>query len=89
MFKLKNYSGYGKFGENKVNRSKVEFVNTEDEYMKRVGKPNFNRSMPLKGGYNMCVLDQTKVNQDRPVSIAQAILDKSKIIMTKFFLWSY
>ena len=57
IFKLKNNAGYGKFGENKANRSKVEFVNTEEEYMKQVGKPNFNRSMPLKGGYNMCVLD--------------------------------
>ena len=79
IFKLKNNAGYGKFGENKANRMKVKFVDTEEKFMEKVGKPNFNRAVALKDRFNMCVLE------DRPVSIAQAILDKSKIIMTNFY----
>ena len=41
--------------------------------------------MLLDDNINMVCQNQMTVWEDRPVSIAQAILDKSKIIMTKFY----
>ena len=50
-----------------------------------VGQPEFNNTVLLDDNVNMVKLNQMTVWEDRPVSIAQAILDKSKNIMTNFY----
>ena len=71
--------------ENKETRSRVKFLRTEEEFKKEVGKPEFNSRMLLDDNFNMVCKNKMTLWEDRPVSIAQAILDKSKIIMTKFY----
>ena len=79
VFKLKNNAGYGKFGENKDNRSKVKFTRTEEDFKNEAGKPEFNSIMLLEDNVNVVCSNQMTVWEARPVSIAQAILDKPKL----------
>ena len=85
VFKLRNNSAYGKFGENMDNRSKVRFAQSEKVFKNYAGKPEFKKATLLDDDVNVVSLDQMTVYEDRPVSIAQAILCKSKNIMTKYW----
>ena len=85
VFKLKMNSGYGKHGENKENRIDVKFTKSEKEFLKEVGKPTFRERMILDDYVNMVSLCKGTVYEDKPVYVAQTILDKSKIILQKYY----
>lgn len=83
-FKLCNNSAYGKFGQNKDNYGKFRFALNEKDFKKWAGEPEFKKTILLDDDVNVVDLNQMTVYEDRPVSVAQAILDKSKN-MTKFW----
>ena len=85
VFKLRNNSAYGKFGEGKDNREKVRFEHSEKVFKEYAGQLKFSKTILLDDDVNVVNLNQMTVCKDRPVRIAQAILDKSKNIMTRFW----
>ena len=84
-FKLRNNSAYGKFGQNKDNYSNLKFVQDTETFKNYAGKPEFRKTILLEDNVNVVDLNEMTVMEDRPVSVAQAILDKSKIIMTRYW----
>ena len=68
------------------NRNKVKFTKSEEEFTRLAGMPNFSSRMILDDDINLVCQEQMTVWEDKPVSIAQAILDNSKIIMTNYII---
>ena len=84
FYKLMNNSAFGKTMENIRKHRNIKLVTIREAYLKSVMKPNF-KSGVLFGenlmGYEMGKL---KVVMNKPVSLEQAIIDLSKIVMYEF-----
>lgn len=78
-------AGYGNFGENKGNRTKSKFTKSEEEFKKFVGKVNFKDTMILNDNINLVCENKLTVFENKPVHIAQSILDNSKNIMQLYY----
>ncbi|CAG5103488.1 Oidioi.mRNA.OKI2018_I69.chr1.g794.t1.cds [Oikopleura dioica] len=86
-FKTVGNCGYGKMGEI-VKRPDTQFL-TEEELQRAVKKPRYKYSEPLTqedGDYEITqvTMDKLKINDDKPIVLAVAILQQSKLLFLKF-----
>ena len=70
--------------ENIRKHKEIKLVTNKKAYLKNVIKPNFK--FGILSGENLmgCKMEKTKVVMNKPVSLGQAILDLSKIVMYEF-----
>ncbi|CAG5104401.1 Oidioi.mRNA.OKI2018_I69.chr1.g1235.t1.cds [Oikopleura dioica] len=94
-FKTVGNCGYGKMGEI-VDRPRVNFCN-EDQVARAAQKPHYKFSEPLTredGDYELSqvTMEKAKILDDKPVVLAVAILQQSKLLFLRFvydFLHKY
>ena len=79
-----NNSVFGKTMENIRKHRNIKLVNDKDEYLKNVMKPNFKSGTLLGPDLMGCEMGKVRVVMNKPVYLAQAILDLSKTIMYEF-----
>ena len=81
FYKLMNNSVFGKTMENIRRHRNIKLVNSKEEYLKTVMKPNFKSGTLLGDVLMACEMGNVKVVMNKPVYLGQAILDLSKLIM--------
>ena len=79
-----NNSVFGKTMENIRKHRNIKLVNNEEDYHRKVMKPNFKSGTLLGKDLMSCEMGKIRVVMNKPVHLGQAILDLSKIIMYKF-----
>ena len=84
FYELMNNSVFGKTMENIRRHRNIKLVNSKEEYLKTVMKPNFKSGTLLGDDLMGCEMGKVKVVMNKPVYLGQAILDLSKIIMYEF-----
>ena len=84
FFKLMNNSVFGKTMENIRKHRNKKLVTNKEKYLKTVMKPNFKSGVLFGENLMGCEMEKFKVVMNKPVYLAQAILDLSKIIMYEF-----
>ena len=84
FFKLMNNSVLGKTMENIRKHRNIGLVTTEEKYLHTVMKQNFKCGVLFGENLMGCEMGKIKVVMNKPVSLGQAILDLSKIIMYEF-----
>ena len=84
FFKLMNNSVFGKTMENIRKHRNIKLVTTEEKYLRTVMCPNFKSGVLFGENLMGCEMGKIKVVMKKPVYLAQAILDLSKIIMYEF-----
>ena len=84
FFKLMNNSVFGKTMENIRKHRNIKLVTTEEKYLRTVMCPNFKSGVLFGENLMGCEMGKIKVVMNKPVYLAQAILDLSKIIMYEF-----
>ena len=70
--------------ENIRKHRNIKLVNNEEEYLKKVMKPNFKSGTLLGPDLMGCEMGKVRVVMNKPVYLGQAILDLSKTIMYEF-----
>ena len=70
--------------ENVRKHRNIKLVNDEEEYLRNVMRPNFKSGTLLGLNLMACEMGKIKVVMNKPVYLAQAILDLSKTIMSEF-----
>ena len=84
FYKLMNNSVFGKTQENLRNRVNVEIITDKKIALKRIAKPNFERSQILREDL---VVIQNKVitlKLNKPLYVGFTVLDLSKLLMYDF-----
>ena len=84
FYKLMNNSVFGKTMEGIRKHRNIKLVNSEEEYLKNVMRPNFKSGTLLRPDLMSCEMGKVKVVMNKPVYLGQAILDLSKTIMYEF-----
>ena len=84
FFKLMNNAVFGKMMENIRNHRNIKLVSTKEKFLKTVKKPNFKSSVLFGENLMGCEVGKIKVVMNKPVYLAQSILDLSKFVMYEF-----
>ena len=85
FFKLMNNSVFGKTMGNVRGRRDVKLIVTEKRRKKLVSKPNYDSCKQFTNDLMAIEMGKTEVLMDKPISVGQAILDISKILMYEFW----
>ena len=78
MYKLLNNAVFGKTCENLLNRTEYRLVNSRDEALKLIGKPNFKDYTEYSESLAGIHLDPYSITLDKPSYVGIAILELSK-----------
>ena len=78
MYKLLNNTVFGKTCENLLNRTEYRLVNSRDEALKLIGKPNFKDYTEYSESLAGIHLDPYSITLDKPSYVGIAILELSK-----------
>ena len=70
--------------ENIHKHRNIKLVNSEEEYLRNIMRPNFKSGTLLGPDLMGCEMGKIKVVMKKPVYLGQAILDLSKTIMYEF-----
>ena len=70
--------------ENIRKHKDIKLVTNTKDYLKNVMKPTFKSRMLFGENLMGCEMGEVKVVMNKPVSLGQAILDLSKIVMYEF-----
>ena len=70
--------------ENIRKHRNIKLVTNEKSYLKAIMKPNFKSGILFGENQMGCKMGKTKVVMNKPVYLAQAILDLSKTVMYEF-----
>ena len=84
FYKLMNNLAFGKIMENIRKHMSIKLVTNQEVYLKAVMKPNFKSGTLFGTNLMGCEMGKIKVVMNKPVSLGQAILDLSKIVMYEF-----
>ena len=84
FLKLMNNAVFGKTMENIRKHRNFKLVTSEAQYLKTVMKPNFKSGVRFDENLMGCEMGRIKVVMNKPVSLGQAILHLSKIVMYEF-----
>ena len=84
IYKLMNNSVFGKAVENIRKHRNINLVNSKEEYLKNVMKPNFKSGTLLGPDLMGCEMGKVRVVMNKPVYLGQAVLDLSKTITYEF-----
>ena len=85
FFKLMNNAVFGKMIENVRQYRDIKLVATEERRKKLVSQPNYISCNALSDELMAIEMRKTKISMNKPILVGQTILDKSKIVMYKFF----
>ena len=85
FFKLMNNAVLVKMNENLRKRREIKLIITEERRKKLVSVPNFASCTPFSDHLMAIEMRKTCIYIDKPILVGQAILDKSKELMHKFF----
>ena len=85
FFKLMNNSVFGKMIENVRKRRDIKLIVTEERRKKLVSEPNYASCTTFSDHLMAIEMRKTRVFMDKPIIVGQAILDKSKELMYKFY----
>ena len=85
FFKLTNNAVFGKAMENIRNNRDIKLVNTYEQMIKLVSRPNLHSSTCFSENLMAIEMKKTGVYMNKPTYIGQAILDISKTLMYEFF----
>ena len=80
-----NNAVFGKMIENVRKRREIKLIVTEKRRKKLVSEPNYALCTPLSDHLIAAVMRKTRIYIDKLILAGQAILDKSKELMYKFF----
>ena len=93
FFKLMNNSVFGKMIENVRKHRDIKLVTSWKAYLKKVMKQNFRKGILFSENLMVCVMGKIRIVMNKPISLRQAILDLSKIILYEFHYeymkWKY
>ena len=84
FFKLMNNSVFEKTMENIRNHKDMKLVTSDKKCLKYVMKPNFKDCYPFSKHLFAVELGKREITMNKPVYLAQAILDLSKTLMCEF-----
>ena len=79
-----NNSVFGKTQENLRNRVNVEIITDREVALKRVAKPNFERSQILRDDLVVIQNKVVKLTLNKPLYVGFTVLDLSKLLMYSF-----
>ena len=85
FFKLTNNAVFGKAMENIRNNRDIKLVNTYEQMIKLVSRPNLHSSTCFSENLMVIEMKKTGVYMNKPTYIGQAVLDISKTLMYEFF----
>ena len=83
-YKLMNNAMFGKTQENLRNRVKVEVILCREIALKRVAKPNFERSQIVRDDLVIIQTKQPTLMLNKPVYVGFSVLELSKLLMFRF-----
>ena len=83
-YKLINNSFFGKCLENLRNRVNVEVITDRNVALKRVAKPNFERSHIIREDLVIIQNKVTTLKLNKPLYVGFSVLDLSKLLMYQF-----
>ena len=84
FYKLMNNSVFGKTNENLRNRVNVEVLTNREIAMKRIAKPNFERSQIIRDDLVIIQNKVTNLKLNKPLYVGFSILELSKLLMYSF-----
>ena len=79
-----NNAVFGKIMENIKKHKDIKLVTNRESYLKTVMKPNFKSGICFSENLMGCEMGKIKVIMNKPVYLAQAVLDLSKLVMYEF-----
>ena len=85
FFKLMNNSVFGKMIENVRKHRDIKLIVTEERRKKLTSEPNYMLCATFSNELMTIEMRRTRVKMDKPIIVGQAILDKSKELMYKFY----
>ena len=85
FFKLMNNVVFGKMVENVRKRREITLIVTEERRKKLVSEPNYASCTPFSDHLIAIEMRKTRIYMDKPILVGQAILDKSKELIYKFY----
>ena len=84
FFKLMNNAVFGKAMENVRNHRDIKLVNTQEQMIKLVSKPNLHNSSCFSENLMAIEMKKTEVYLNKPIYIGQAILYINKTLIYQF-----
>ena len=84
FFKLMNNSVFGKTMENIRNRVNIKLITSEENALKLIAKPSFDRRTIFSENLIAVHLRKTKLFFNKPIYVGMSILDISKTLMYDF-----
>ena len=85
FFKLMNNSAFGKTMENVRNHQDIKLVTTDERRKRLVSELNYHTTKWFDKEFLAIKMDKTKILMNKPVYLAQAILDISKTLIYEFW----
>ena len=82
FFKLMNNSVFGKTMENIRNRVNIKLITSEENALKLIAKPSFDRRTIFSENLIAVHLRKTKLFFNKPIYVGMSILDISKVYLT-------
>ena len=89
FFKLMNNSVFGKTMENVRKHRDIKLVTTDEKRNKLVSEPNYHTTNRFSENLLAIEMKNTKVKMSKPIYLAMSILDISKTLMYRFYIWGY
>ena len=80
-----NNSVFGKMIENVRKRRDIKLIVTEERRKKLTSEPNYVSCNAFSDHLMAIEMRKIRVTMDKPITVGQAILDKSKELMYKFY----
>ena len=84
FYKLMNNSVFGKTQENLRNRVNVEIITDRPVALKRIAKPNFERSQTIRDDLVVIQCKVVKLTLNKPLYVGFTVFDLSKLLMYEF-----
>ena len=81
LFKLMNYSVFGKTMENIRKHRDIELVTTDKKRSKLVSEPNYHTINLISEDLSIIEMKKTKIKKNKPIYLGLSILEISKTLM--------
>ena len=85
LFKLMNYSVFGKTMENIRKHREIKLVTTDKKRSKLVAEPNYHTINLISEDLSIIEVKKTKVKMNKPIYLGLLILEISKMLMYEFW----
>ena len=85
LFKLMNYSVFGKTMENIRKHRDIKLVTTDKKRSKLVSEPNYHTINLISEDLSIIEMKKTKVKMNKPIYLGLSILEISKMLMYEFW----